>query len=785
MRWKWVLGIAAVFIFILVVTAYVILISYDYNKLKPRITQAVKDATGRELTLGGDIELAIGLSPSLVVADVMLANAPWGSQPQMMKAEKLQVRVHLLPLLFEDVEFDRIRLAGVEVLLETEATGKGNWEFKTSEKSTKSFWTLKELQVENVKILKLKLTFHNGQTGSTSRFVLDGLEASRKPSSSDLTINLKGTANGQPLALSGKTGLIRDLLAHKPFEVDLLAQVSGSRITIAGVIGDVLKLDGIDLKVHASGTDLAGLGRAAGTELPETDAFKMGGEVKGSAKALSLQEVKGNVSRGSIECTINGNVNDLISLAGVDLEVKGSGKDLAELSSIVDTKLPKTGPFTVKGRLTGSGKTLSLQAAEGSVSRDSLRLAVNGKIKDLLALEGIDLKVKGSGKEVAEIGPLIGTKLPEFGSLDVTGNLSGSSKALALDGLSIIVGKSDFNGSAKVEFRQRPKITLVLESGLIDFTPLIGEEKKVSTKGGYDKPLFPDDPLPFKVLKKVDADIVLKAKNMKAREAQFDLGHLTLTLTDSELAIDTLEAVYKGIKLSGYVHIYPGSPPHVATKFLVQGFDLGRYLREIGASDKTEGLVDIAADLKSKGDSAHTLAANLDGTFGAVMGQGYLTKWLDLIATDLSKKVMPFWGKHKEAGNIICAVVEFDSKNGLATSQAFVFDTEIAILTAEGDINLETEQVNFLLSPKPKDLSLTTLNTKLRVRGSIKNPKVRPSMVSLAFKGAKALSALVIGPLGLLAPFVSLGAHEKHPCDVQSIGKGDQSVPVKKGDANR
>ena len=63
MRWKWVLGIAAVLILIVVVTAYVILISYDYNKLKPRITQAVKDATGRELTLGGDIELAIGFSP--------------------------------------------------------------------------------------------------------------------------------------------------------------------------------------------------------------------------------------------------------------------------------------------------------------------------------------------------------------------------------------------------------------------------------------------------------------------------------------------------------------------------------------------------------------------------------------------------------------------------------------------------------------------------------------------------------------------------------------------------
>jgi uncharacterized protein involved in outer membrane biogenesis len=765
MRWKWVLGIAAVLILIVVVTAYVILISYDYNKLKPRITQAVKDATGRELTLGGDLKLDIGFSPSLVVADVMLANAPWGSQPQMMKAEKLQVQVQLLPLLFGDAELEGIALIGVDVLLETDATGKGNWEFETDEKSKKSLWTVRELKVDNVRVEKLNLAFHHAKSGSTSRFVLDSLEASRKPSPSDLTIDLKGTANGQALAVSGKIGLFGNLLAHKPLEVDLLGQVSGARITIAGVIGDVLKLDGIDLKVHASGTDLAGLGRAAGAELPETDAFKVGGEVKGSVEALALQDVKGNMSRGSIECTFNGNVSDLISLTGVDLEVKGSGRDLAEIIPIVDTKLPETGPFTVKGRLTGSSKTLSLQAAQGSVSRDSLRLAVNGKIKDLLTLSGIALEVEGSGKEFAEIGPLIGTKLPKFGSLDVTGNLSGSSKALALDGLSVIVGKSDFNGSAKVEFRKRPKITLVLESGLIDFTPLIGEgkkeEKEVSTKGGYDKPLFPDDPLPFKVLKKVDADIVLKAKNIKAREAQFDLGHLTMTLTDSELAIDTLEAVYKGTKLSGYVHIYPGSPPHVATKFLVQGFDLGRYLREMGISDKAEGLVDIAADLKSKGDSAHTLAANLDGTFGAVMGQGYLTKWLDLIAMDLSKKVVPYWGKHKEAGHVICAVVEFDSKNGLAKSQAFVFDTEIAILTAEGDINLETEQVNFLLSPKPKRFSLTTLDTKLRVRGSMKHPKVRPSYTDLAKKGARALSSLVIGPFGL----------HKHPCDVKEVVK--------------
>jgi hypothetical protein len=47
---------------------------------------------------------------------------------------------------------------------------------------------------------------------------------------------------------------------------------------------------------------------------------------------------------------------------------------------------------------------------------------------------------------------------------------------------------------------------------------------------------------------------------------------------------------------------------------------------------------------------------------------------------------------------------------------------------------------------------------------------VKPDNLALLKKGALALSSLAIGPVGLLAPFVRLGAHKKHPCDIQSIG---------------
>ena len=46
----------------------------DWNRYKPEISQAVYDATGRELTIGGDIELSILPNLAFTLSDVTLAN---------------------------------------------------------------------------------------------------------------------------------------------------------------------------------------------------------------------------------------------------------------------------------------------------------------------------------------------------------------------------------------------------------------------------------------------------------------------------------------------------------------------------------------------------------------------------------------------------------------------------------------------------------------------------------------------------------------------------------------
>ncbi len=993
MRWKWIVGSGILLIIALMVAVYVLLATYDYNKLKPRIARMVKDATGRELNLGGEVNLDFGFSPALVVTDVTFANASWGSQPEMIKIGKLQAQVRLLPLLFRDVELRQMGLTGVEVLLETDPSGRGNWDLMAGDSSDKRGRSFKpaQIDIDNIRIENLSLTLRDGKTGSATRFTLISFDVTRQAAADVLALDLRADYNGQPVMLSGKTGLIRDLLAHQRFPlklsgtfsnatvkidgaiddvlnlngIDLKAQASGKNlaklefiknirlpetsafdvtghlkgsklalalgdvsgklsgsgvdVAISGTVGDLIALNGIDLQLKGSGKDLSEVGPAIGEKLPATDKFTVQGRLTGSTKALSLKEAEGSASRGNLKLSLQGGIKDLIMLSGMDLKLTasgkdlakigpligeklpvtddftvqgrltgsakvlslseaqgsahqgglslaldggikdllnfsgmdlkldGSGKDLSEVGPIIGEKLPATGEFTVKGRLTGSTKALALQSFQGRVGRGGLRLSLDGSTKNLIALSGIDIKFKGSGtdlaevgpiiekklpttdnfavqgrlmgsakalslreamgrasrdgmsvafnggitdvlaprginfrlkasgKELAAIGPLVGTNLPKLGPFDVSGRLSGSAKAISLNEFSAMVDKSDFNGLVKVEFIKRPKITIRLESSVIDFTTLMKslekDEQKTADKGMQKRRLFSDDPLPFDALKKVDADIVLKAKNIHAKDARLEFGHLELILEDSNLSINKLEATYKKTKISGNLHIDPGSPPQVATNFLVQNFNLGDFLKETGKSDQVRAIVDIAAHGKSSGGSVHGLMSDLDGSIGAVMGEGYLSKYLDLISVDLSKKARLFWGRHKKADQIECAVVQFDIKDGVATSRAFVFNTQIGLLTGEGEINLGTERVDFLLVPKPKNPGLLELSTKLRVSGTILDAKVKPDNLALLKKGALALSSLAIGPVGLLAPFVRLGAHKKHPCDVQSIGQ--------------
>ena len=141
---------------------------------------------------------------------------PWGSQPEMIKIGKLRMHARLLPLLFKDVEVQHIDLEGVDVFLETDPGGRGNWNLITADSSDKRARSFKpsQIEIDTIRIENLSLTYRDGKTGSASQLTLISFGATRQDTADMLAIDLRAEYNGQPVTLSGKTGLSRDLLAH-------------------------------------------------------------------------------------------------------------------------------------------------------------------------------------------------------------------------------------------------------------------------------------------------------------------------------------------------------------------------------------------------------------------------------------------------------------------------------------------------------------------------------------------------------------------------------------------
>ena len=67
-----------------------------------------------------------------MLPEVAFENAPWSKTRQMLTAKRVEVQIALLPLLsrrFEVIEFVLIEPV---ITLETDAGGRGNWEFATA-----------------------------------------------------------------------------------------------------------------------------------------------------------------------------------------------------------------------------------------------------------------------------------------------------------------------------------------------------------------------------------------------------------------------------------------------------------------------------------------------------------------------------------------------------------------------------------------------------------------------------------------------------------------------------
>lgn len=394
MRIRTALLITAALVVAVFVGAVVILFNLDFNAFKEQIAAEAKKATGRELTIKGDLELNLfTLSPGLVVEEVRFANARWGSRKDMARIKRFEVKVAILPLLSGELEVQRVVLVGADVLIERDRQGRGNYQFKsakpakakakpkskakakrkTAEAGDDEAASLPGLTLREVTIKDAKVVYRDARSGQKLTLRVEDMTV-RGGTSDPLEIDLNGSYNRAPFTAKGRLGMLAALVtpAEKPWPVALTLKAGGATVHLKGSVKRPAEAAGLDLRVSVEGKDMSALAPFAGAPVPPLGPYSVGVRVLGRPdRAINLRDLVAKVGDSGVR-------------GRVDLNLKGKPR----LTAVLNAERIDLADF-VKPPAKASGKGGGAKKSKGAAPKRKSKKAKRIFPGDPLPLDGL------------------------------------------------------------------------------------------------------------------------------------------------------------------------------------------------------------------------------------------------------------------------------------------------------------------------------------------------------------------------------------------------------------
>ncbi|MGB1801125.1 MAG: AsmA family protein [Gammaproteobacteria bacterium] len=483
--------ILLVLIVVVVVAVIGLIMTTDINQYKDQIVQVVKDKTGRDFEIAGDLKLAPSLIPTVAIEGVTLGNADWSKEKNMLSVSKFEAQVALLPLLKKNIQVVRLILIEPNIYLETNKQGQGNWVFSTSkdtkkeatEEQTAESGALPALAVNEVKIEKANITYLDGKAGKKTELIIDEITVNSSSFSDPMELLVKASFNKTPLQLNGSLGSINNLLDDKDYPVKLDIEVADAKVSIDGAIAQPMSAKGIDLLTSFNVTKLSSFNNIAGSELPDVGPISFSGKLSDTksgyaVKAMVAQLMEYKVS-GDLDVSMTGprpKLNANLSSDSLDISpFQGEAKE----EKVKKEKLFPSDPLPLEGlkatdvnltfktkKLITKDLTIDDAAISLNLNNGKLKLSKSGKAAGGSLSVNVDLD--GSNGKTATLSNNINIKQLNLGQIpaiqekktivggitDIEINVkgAGSSVAAIMAGLNgnilIKTGKGEISSSA-------------------------------------------------------------------------------------------------------------------------------------------------------------------------------------------------------------------------------------------------------------------------------------------------------------------------------------------------
>jgi len=267
--------------------------SVDLQRYGALLTQQVERATGRELRVHGRLDLTLSLRPVLSATEVTFSNSPWGAHPDMLRVERFEAQVGLLPLLRGELRVHRVALAGAEISVERHPEQGLNWTLQNRAwREGEPAWLP---LVEDLRVRESSLTYLDHASGRRMRVALDELRAGADGFGTPVSLHARGAFRDAPFALEGELGALAALAGQGPYALSAAGRAGGARLAFEGRLPRAADAPVLRGRVAVEGPELGALSGLAGVPLPALGPYRARALLEAGAAGAHLTELQAEV----------------------------------------------------------------------------------------------------------------------------------------------------------------------------------------------------------------------------------------------------------------------------------------------------------------------------------------------------------------------------------------------------------------------------------------------------------------------------------------------------------
>ena len=679
---------------LLLIALAVFISTFDINKYKPDIITLVKEKTGRDFNIEGDLKFGYSLVPTVIVDGVRFGNAKWSSNPAMVKIGHFEAQISLLPLLTGSISVNRLVLSDADILLETRKDGTGNWQIESPATSaqgpqktpeTPRVGKIPGFNISEVHIKKSKLTYRDGASGKTTVARIDTFEAKSKGfTGSSMALAMKAAYNDIPIEVNGEMGSLGSLTGNKNYPLNLKVSVNDVLLHVDGKIGKPMQAAGLDVEVKLDAPSLDTFAKISGQKLPKAGPLHVAGHVSEQGGVYTIKALQAET--GKIKMLVDGKVTPGQPIK-MDVTFDLAAESLANINDFSGTQLPDIKPLSLTSQLSDKDGGYQLN----------------------------DIKFK-------------------LGNSDMSGkatlNLKGKRPALTAGFNSNLVDLSPFSGDKKKDAKQ-PKKARVFSVEPLPFESLKSADVNMDIKAKQVK----------------TSELIMENLNITVSLVN---GKLMINPVNAQVAGGTLAAQMnldasngKSGTLDTNLDIKNLEPSALSDlKDQISGSKTDVTLKAKGAGNSVAAIMaGLNGNLLMKIGPGTLKSSSANAAGSDIFVSTY--------------QVLYPGAKDSKETEIQCGVVRFDIKDGIATTdKGIAFATNKMNIIGSGIVDLKTEKLDIGINPQAREgvgISPAQLAELVRLGGTLAEPKAVPDTKAAFKTAASAGAAVATGGLSILA----------------------------------